>query len=58
MYIELYQSIILPVESVINREITLMDITIQCLLSSSQDPSKCLFSAYKAQRAYKMYNHF
>ena len=29
--------------SFINREITLMDITIQCLLSSSQDPSKCLF---------------
>ena len=24
-------------------EITLMDITSQCLLSSSQDPSKCLF---------------
>ncbi len=36
------------VESVIKREITLMDIKVHyhCLLSSSQDPSKCLFVLY------------
>ena len=46
MYIELFQSIIQPVESVIRREITLMDIKThwQCLLSSSQDLSKCLLT--------------